>query len=96
MADDEHQKDDHLHNKLHKTETAATRKEVDDDDEPSSFLEMYCATTNKTQARDARKCTGGSLSPIRSRNPTRQLQAPMGLSTVAKNPQNWKALPQII
>ncbi|MGB7902323.1 MAG: hypothetical protein WCG09_07785 [Halobacteriota archaeon] len=95
MADDEHDEDKKLHNQLHNIDKEAPAQNRDDDVEPSSFLEMSLRDYEQRTGKRRPECSGGRLSPILSPNPTRQLQAPTGLSTVARNPKTWKALPPI-
>ena len=94
MADDELDTDKKLHNQLHNIDKEAPAHNRDDDVEPSSFLEMSLRDYEQRTGKRRPECSGGRL-PILSPNPTRQLQAPTGLSTVARNPKTWKALPPI-
>ena len=95
MADDELDTDKKLHNQLHNIDKEAPAHNRDDDVEPSSFLEMSLRDYEQRTGKRRPECSGGRLSPILSPNPTRQLQAPTGLSTVARNLKTWKALPPI-
>ncbi len=95
MPDDEYQQDDHLHNKLHNIDKEAPEQNKDDDDQPSSFLEIglrdYEHRTGKRRPKMHR--WEPESDTISKPDPT--ATSADGLSTVARNPKTWKALPPI-
>jgi len=95
MADDEHDEDKKLHNRLHNIDKETPAQNRDDDVEPSSFLEMSLRDYEHRTGKRRPKMHRWEPESDTISKPDPTATSADGLSTVARNPKTWKALPPI-